>query len=185
MVNLSKKNKAVFFDRDGVLNHSNVRNGRPYAPTNLDQFSLIEDASKAVELVKSLGYLIIVVTNQPDVGRGILKRETLNAMHKILKEYIQIDDIYTCEHSESCPCYKPNPGMLHKAAEKWGINLGESYMVGDRWRDVGAGNSAGCQTIFIDYGYDEPLIYHPTKTVNNIAEACAWIGFESKSLLKR
>lgn len=174
-----KKNKAVFLDRDGVLNHSIVRNGRPYAPVKLEEFKLIEEAKEALKMLKSHKFLTIVVSNQPDVGRGIIKKTTLGSMHKILRENLEIDDLYTCECTHSCPFYKPNPGMLLKAAKKWGIDLTASYMVGDRWRDIDAGTSAGCQTVFIDYSYEETLRQRPTKIVNSVLDACEWICSKS------
>ena len=172
------KTKAVFFDRDGVLNHSEIKNGRPYAPLHSSDFRLIENAGSAVDGVKSLGFLIIVVTNQPDVGRGIIQRTELNTMHETLQQNIAIDDIFVCDCVKDCPCYKPKPGMLLDAAAKWDIDLRKSFIVGDRWRDVGAGNNAGCKTVFIDFGYQEKMPYKPTKIVENLQDACDWIKLE-------
>lgn len=167
---------AVFFDRDGVLNRSIVRDGRPYAPNSAEDFVIDSAAAEVVSRVKSAGYLAIVVTNQPDVKKGSLTRETMDEMHRRLKNAVALDDIYTCECLEddsSCDCYKPRPGMLLEAARKWNIDLSRSVIVGDRWRDVGAGKAAGCRTVFIDRGYKKDKAPDsPDIVVRNLMAAC-------------
>ena len=163
--------KAVFLDRDGVLNRSNVWDGRPFAPTELADFEILAGAPAAVARLKEAGFLTIVATNQKDVGRGLVALEVLEAMHARLRAAMPLDDIYVCSCVDDCPCYKPNPGMLLEAAEKWRIDLGRSYMVGDRWRDVEAGHRAGCRTLFLDLGYAEKLALAPDWTVADLGEA--------------
>ena len=167
--------RAVFVDRDGVLTRSLTRRGRPYAPRSLSEFEILTEAPDAVRALKDAGYLVIVVTNQKDVGTGLMGADVLAAMHERLREAVPVDDIFVCTCVDECRCYKPRPGMLLDAAERWGIDLGRSYMVGDRWRDVGAGRAAGCITFFIDRHYDEPLRDKPDHTVGDIAEAAELI----------
>jgi D-glycero-D-manno-heptose 1,7-bisphosphate phosphatase len=163
--------QAAFLDRDGVLNRAIVRGGRPYAPRTLAEFTILPEAAAAVRRLKAAGYLTIVVTNQKDVGAGLMSRETLDRMHDILSGSMPLDDIRVCTCVDECPCYKPNPGMLTEAAKDWNINLSASVMVGDRWRDVGAGKNAGCRTILIDRGYAERRPANPDMVASDLAEA--------------
>lgn len=165
----------MFLDRDGVLNRAFVRGGRPYAPRSLDEFEVLAEAPAAVRALKDAGYLAIVVTNQNDVKQGLVAADVLEAMHVRLRQAMPLDDIYVCLDANDSRCYKPAPGMLHDAAARWSIDLSRSYMVGDRWRDVGAGRAAGCITCFIDRHYDEPLRDRPDHTVGDVAEAAALI----------
>lgn len=170
---------AVFLDRDGVLTAPIVRAGRPYAPTSLEEFIVLADASSALYGLKQAGFVLIVVTNQPDVTRGLMSRETVDEMHELLRQALPIDDIFVCyclEEDANCSCYKPRPGMLLEAARKWGIELARSFIVGDRWRDVGAGHAAGCTTVFVDHGYasDRPPA-RPAAVVHSLQEACHFI----------
>lgn len=165
--------RAVFLDRDGVLNRSDIRNGRPYAPTSLEEFQLLTGVVEAVAQLRAAGFRLIVVTNQPDVATGKLSLTVLEQMHHQLRAWLPLDDIKICCHldTDGCTCRKPKPGMLLEAAREQGINLNQSFMVGDRWRDVSAGKAAGCQTIFIDYGYAEPLETPPDFVVTSLLEA--------------
>jgi D-glycero-D-manno-heptose 1,7-bisphosphate phosphatase len=163
--------RAAFLDRDGVLNRAIVRDGRPYAPRSLDDFVILPEAPAAVRRLKDAGYLIIVATNQKDVGEGLMARETLDAMHVRLGDALPVDDIRVCTCIDECPCYKPNPGMLLEAARDWNIDLSASVMIGDRWRDVGAGRNAGCRTVFIDRGYAESLRHTPDLVATDLADA--------------
>jgi D-glycero-D-manno-heptose 1,7-bisphosphate phosphatase len=169
--------RAVFLDRDGVLNCALVRDGRPYPPATLDEFEILPGVAEALRALDDAGFLLIVATNQPDVARGLQRREVVEAMHRRLLDELPLDDIKVCyETDESrCACYKPKPGMLLEAARELGIALASSYMVGDRWRDVGAGKAAGCFTIFIDRGYAEPLTDTPDAVCTNLPEAAAII----------
>lgn len=163
--------RAAFLDRDGVLNQAIVRDGRPYAPRNLEDFVILPEASAAVRRLKDAGYLIIVATNQKDVGEGLLAQATLDAMHIRLREAVPVDDIRVCTCVDECPCYKPNPGMLLDAARDWNIDLSASVMIGDRWRDIGAGHNAGCRTVFIERGYTEALRHAPDLVATDLADA--------------
>ncbi len=164
--------KAIFLDRDGVINRSLVRAGKPFAPVRLDDFEIIPGAAAALQQLRAAGFLNVVVTNQPDIATGKLQPDVLDAMHSRLLNELAIDAIGVCRHVETdgCACRKPKPGLLINAARDLGIDLEASYMVGDRWRDIAAGQSAGCQGFFIDYGYDEKRPQKPYVTVESLAE---------------
>ena len=165
--------RAVFLDRDGVINRSVVLDGKPYAPRSADDLEILEGVREALTSLRSAGFLNIVVTNQPDVAAGRLKTEIVEAMHQRLREALALDDIKVCYHrdADGCDCRKPKPGMLLQAAREFGIDLKRSFMVGDRWRDVAAGQSAGCANFFIDYGYREKHPEPPYIAVKSLADA--------------
>lgn len=170
--------RAVFLDRDGVINRSLVRDGKPYAPTQISEFELLPGVPAALSLLRQNGFLNIVVTNQPDISTGKQKREDLDALHARLQKELAIDAFKVCCHvdAESCACRKPKPGLLLEAAQEWGIDLGASYMVGDRWRDVAAGQHAGCKTcFFIDYGYAEKRPEQPFIVVKSLENSVQYI----------
>jgi D-glycero-D-manno-heptose 1,7-bisphosphate phosphatase len=164
---------AVFLDRDGVINANLERNGRPVAPTTLADFRILPGVEDAVHRLKAVGYLIVVVTNQPDVADGHTARDTVDAMHAFVRARLAVDDIKVCFHNDAarCACRKPKPGMILNAAAEHGIDLARSYLVGDRWRDVVAGRAAGCSTIFVDYGYKQDGPNFPDRVVKSLAEA--------------
>lgn len=171
-------NRAVFLDRDGVINANLERNGRPVAPTTLQEFRILPGVEDAVRQLKAAGFHIIVVTNQPDVPAGLTPHATVLAMHERIRQRMPIDDIRICFHldSDNCDCRKPKPGLLLAAAADHALDLGSSYIVGDRWRDIQAGRAAGCFTIFVDYGYRQDGAMHPDKIVCSLAEAAVFIG---------
>ena len=149
--------RAVFLDRDGVINRCEVRGGKPYAPRSLADFRLLPGVGDAVRSLKRAGLLVVVVTNQPDIGRGLVDPAEVAAMHDKLKRVLPIDDIKMCPHRQEagCACRKPKPGMLLEAARERRVDLKKCFLVGDRWSDVVAGQAVGCYTIFIDRGYRE------------------------------
>ncbi|MCW9034144.1 MAG: HAD family hydrolase [Rhodospirillales bacterium] len=173
--------KAVFLDRDGVLNSSNVREGKPYAPTCIEDFSLLPGVAEAVKALHENGYMTIVVTNQPDLTTGKVSADTVEAFHECLRAAMPIDDIIICPHlnEDNCSCRKPKPGMILQAAQKYRIDLTKSIVVGDRWRDIDAADAAGCVSYFIEYGYDEPLKQKPNFIVKDLAEAVHMILTEN------
>lgn len=148
---------AVFLDRDGVLNETEVRNGKPYAPRRLAEFRIYADALAALTLLKSNGFRLIVVTNQPDIGNGLVDPAVINAMHDLLRDALPVEEIMVCPHAQNdnCACRKPRPGMIMQAAEKLQLNLSDSWLIGDRWSDTGAAAAAGVRSVFIDRGYSE------------------------------
>jgi D-glycero-D-manno-heptose 1,7-bisphosphate phosphatase len=155
--------RAVFLDRDGVLNRAVLRNGRPYPPSTLEEFNILPDALEVVSMLRLRGFLIYVVTNQPDVGRGTQHRSVVESMHASLLRALPLHGIYVCYHDDSdqCQCRKPKPGLLLLAGAENNLCLQKSFIVGDRWRDIDCGHAAECTTILIDRGYDELLRKQP------------------------
>ena len=176
--------RAVFLDRDGVINRALARDSKPFAPRNLSEFEILPEVPAALEKLKAAGFLLIVATNQPDVGRGTLKQEIVEEIHAYLMSQLPVDRVEVCYHpgqgQSNCDCRKPRPGMLRNAADALKLDLPQSWMVGDRWRDVDCGHAAGCKTIFIDRGYAEELRQKPDFSAGNLAEAADIILRESK-----
>lgn len=148
---------AVFLDRDGVLNRSQVVDGKPYAPRRLSDFRLLPHTAAGVAALKAAGFHVVVVTNQPDIGNGLVAENIVTAMNDRLMKKLAVDEVLVCPHSQKagCLCRKPRPGLLLEAAHRRGIDLSRSYMVGDRVSDIVAGQMAGCYTIFVRRGYSE------------------------------
>ena len=169
--------RAVFLDRDGVLNRPIVRNGEPYPPSRVEDFELYDDVAAGCARLKAAEFLLVVITNQPDVGRGTQSRETVEAMHMKMQSALRsLDRIEICYHAgerygDPCDCRKPRPGMILRAAAELKIDLGSSYVIGDRWRDIDCARAAGCRAIFIERGYEESLRETPDFTVGNFNDA--------------
>jgi len=175
-VSLSKR--AVFLDRDGVLNQAIIKAGKPYPPQSLAELIIIEDAFAALTKLKATGFSLIVVTNQPDVARGKTSKDIVTAIHQAMMEKLPLDEIRVCYHDDAdqCQCRKPLPGLLLEAAKAHGIELSKSFMIGDRWRDVEAGQRAGCKTIWLNYDYSEQQPAKPADFVTEtLTEAVSWI----------
>ena len=170
-------NRAVFLDRDGVLTRIIVRDGKPYAPLQRGDMEVIAGVAGALERLRRAGWLLIVVTNQPEVARGRTTRAEVEAMHERLAADLGLEDFRVCYHDDvhRCPCRKPAPGMLYQAAVERDITLADSYMVGDRWRDVSAGHQAGCTTILVESGHTEDVPMDPDVRVPDLSSAAAWI----------
>jgi len=168
---------AVFLDRDGVLNEVIVRNGKPYPPHDLSELVITSDAPGALELLRREGFLLIVVTNQPDVARSTVSRANIDKINAQLSAILPLDAIEVCEHDDQaqCDCRKPKPGMILRAREKFCVDLAGSFMVGDRWRDIEAGRRAGCRTVLIGDGYGEAFPYVPAIKLASLSEAASWI----------
>ncbi|MCP5113572.1 MAG: HAD family hydrolase [bacterium] len=170
--------RVVFLDRDGVLNQPIIRDGKPHPPAGVADVRLVPAVADSLNRLKQAGYLLIVVTNQPDVARGARTAASVEEIHEHLRKTLPLDDIRVCYHDDAdvCDCRKPKPGMLLDAAAKHGINLRESFLIGDRWRDIDAGAAAGCRTILINYSYRERQPEtEPDATVDSLAEAVRWI----------
>lgn len=164
--------RAAFLDRDGVLNHSVMREGIARAPYTLSEFRLMPGVPEGIGQLKENGFLIIVVTNQPDVARGWVDRRSVEEVNLRLKELISYDDLKVCFHTEkdNCDCRKPRPGMILESAAQWNVDLTASFMVGDRYSDIEAGRSAGCRTILLGPGDDRPSV-EPDFRAKNFLEA--------------
>jgi D-glycero-D-manno-heptose 1,7-bisphosphate phosphatase len=171
-------NRAIFLDRDGVLNRPLIKEGKPYPPRSLAEAEILPGVAEALADLKRAGFLTIVVTNQPDVARGTTRRETVQEIDAFLASRLPLDEVMVCYHDDrdGCECRKPAPGLLVAAAKRHGIDLARSYLVGDRWRDIEAGQRAGCVTILLDYGYAErgPSA-PPHATCRSLLDASRWI----------
>jgi D-glycero-D-manno-heptose 1,7-bisphosphate phosphatase len=166
--------RAVFLDRDGVINRATVQNGKPYPPARPSELEILPGVREALCRLQAADFRLIVVTNQPDVARGTQSRETVEAMHEMLRKAgLPITAFYVCYHDgpANCDCRKPRPGLLLSAALDHLLDLKGSYIVGDRWRDIEAGQRAGCRAFFVDYAYDEPQPQPPFVGVTSLAEA--------------
>lgn len=163
----------MFLDRDGVINRAVVRNGKPYPPATLDDFAFLPGAEETMRALRAAGFLVIVVTNQPDVATGVQSQDVVEKMHVALLAGGLCDDVKACFHvdADGCHCRKPKPGMLLDAARERNIDLANSFLVGDRWRDIEAAHAAGCRSFFIDYRYDEKRPAPPYTAVESLADA--------------
>ena len=158
-----------------MINRALERDGKPYPPASLEEFEILPDVAAACAKLKAAGFLLVVATNQPDVGRGTLPQAVVDKIHACLAARLPIDRVEACFHPgqglSDCDCRKPKPGMLRRAARELGIDLAQSWMVGDRWRDVDCGHAAGCKTVFIDRGYAEELRQKPDFSARHLGEA--------------
>jgi len=165
--------RAVFLDRDGVINRALVVDGLPFPPKRLPELEILSGVVESIAMLRAAKLEIVVVTNQPDVARGTTTQEFVETVHLELESKLGIQNFYSCFHDnhDYCQCRKPRGGLLRRAAQELGIDLSSSYMVGDRWRDIGAGQSVGCRCYFIDYAYSEPPPQMPFIRVSSLTEA--------------
>lgn len=168
---------AVFLDRDGVINRPVLRRGRPHPPASLGELEIYPDAATSLDRLEAAGFILVVVTNQPDVARGTQRREVVHDINRELCGQLPVAAVYVCFHDDAdeCGCRKPAPGLLFEAAHDLGLDLSRSFMVGDRWRDVEAGRRAGCRTVYIDRNYSEPAPELPDVVTTGLTEAVSWI----------
>ncbi len=171
--------KAIFLDRDGVLNNAVLINGKPHPPSNLSEVIIPEGVQEALFRLKSMGFLLIGATNQPDVARGVTKQNIVETINEDLTKKLKLDDMRVCYHDDAdkCECRKPRPGLILAAAKDYNIDLTKSYMIGDRWKDIEAGKNAGIKTIWLKNNYLEPK---PPRSPDLIAasmlDAYEWIN---------
>jgi len=172
--------RAVFLDRDGVINRAIVRDGKPYPPQNLNELEVFPGMLEDLERLHSAGFMLIVVTNQPDVARGTQCREMVEIINAAIKSQLPIDEFFVCYHDDAdhCHCRKPKPGALQQSAEKYSLNLKDCFMIGDRWSDIEAGRSVGCKTILIDCQYNETKNVNPDYRIENFRQAVELILME-------
>jgi len=172
------KRKAVFLDRDGVLIQPIIQNNLPYSAKTIKEINFIQGVKETINEFKKLDYLPVVITNQPEVARGTLQINNLNSMNSYIMQYLKIENLYVCIHDEldGCDCRKPNPGMLLRASNELQINLKESILVGDRWKDIECGQNVGCKCYFINYGYNEKHPQKPYTIIKSLGEILEFIG---------
>lgn len=149
--------RAVFLDRDGVVNAVVFRNGKPASPRTLEELVFEPGVEEAVRRLKAAGFKVFLCTNQPDVARGLMSAEVLEAMHEKVRARLPLDDLRACTHDNhhECDCRKPKPGMLTSLAAKHGVDLSRSYFVGDSHKDMDAGRAAGVVTVLLRRGYNQ------------------------------
>ena len=172
---MSKIN-AIFLDRDGVLIKAPLSKDRkPISIKKVDQITFIYGIKKFCKMFKKK-YLLIIITNQPEYIRKKNSKRNIETINNYVKNKLNIDDIFTCySDDEKNINRKPNPGMIFQAKKKYNINLKKSYFIGDRWRDVDAGNKSGCKTIFINRDYNENLNTKPNFITKKISEIYRYI----------
>ena len=165
--------KAVFLDRDGVINKAFIKNGLPESPNSLSELEILPGVKESISRLKKLNFICLVVTNQPDVQRGKIKKNTIIKMNNFLKKKIELDDIFVCYHDDqdNCNCRKPKPGLLLQARKKWNVDFKKSFMIGDRWKDMQAGEKVGCKTIFLDYKYKDIKPKNPDFVTDTLLNA--------------
>jgi D-glycero-D-manno-heptose 1,7-bisphosphate phosphatase len=168
---------AVFLDRDGVLNEVELHNGTPHPPARVAQLRLLPGVVEACHRLRDLGFVLVVVTNQPDISRGKQTRDEVDRMHDVLRGRLPLDEIVVCAHDDAddCPCRKPRPGMILDAAARLDLDLAESVCVGDRWRDVESAKRAGVMAIFVDRGYGERRPTNADAIVASLPDAVGFI----------
>jgi D-sedoheptulose 7-phosphate isomerase len=150
-------NRAIFLDRDGVINQVVLKNGKPFSPRTMEEFVFCEGIKAFLTESRKAGFLNIVFTNQPDIERGLVDSNVVEKMHDFIKQNLPVDNVLMCPHddADNCLCRKPKPGMLTDAARKWNIDLNASFVIGDQWKDIEAGKKAGCTTILLDCLYNK------------------------------
>jgi D-glycero-D-manno-heptose 1,7-bisphosphate phosphatase len=165
--------KAVFLDRDGVLCQAVVLDGKPYPPKDAESAVITLEAKELLTQLKAQGFLLIVVTNQPDVSRGSRTKDNVLAINQKLADQLPIDDFKICfhDHNDHCACRKPKPGLILEAVKEREIDLSQSWLIGDRASDIEAGRAAGCRTIFLDFEYTEPKPARPDFVYKNLKDA--------------
>ena len=157
MVIRSLDKKGVFLDRDGVINRAILVNGLPKSPKSVGEIEILDGVVEAVKAIKTLKLIPVVITNQPDVARNITSQNQANQINYQIGLATGIEHFYTCFHDDNdkCNCRKPAPGLIYQAVNDLSLDIQKSYLVGDRWKDISAGQAAGCKTFFIDYGYPD------------------------------
>jgi len=168
---------AVFLDRDGVINRTFTRDGVSVPPPTVEEFAFLPGVVEACQRLHSAGFPLVVVTNQPDVARGMTTRERVEELHAIVRQNLPILDVMVCCHdnADNCDCRKPKPGMLLQSAQRWNLDLARSFMVGDRHSDVLAGQAAGCRTILVVTPFSKADRCQPDHCAADLAAAVEWI----------
>ncbi len=169
--------KAVFLDRDGVINRVFVRDGVTHPPAHPGEFELLPGVADAARRLHDAGFVLVVVTNQPDVARGKQTAAGVEALNDRVRAQLPVRDVLTCFHdtADGCACRKPKPGLVLEAARRWHLDLSRSFLVGDRWSDVAAGQAAGCRAVLVETPYSGRERCRPDHRVADLAAAADWI----------
>lgn len=167
--------KAIFLDRDGVLNELIYRNNGLFSPRKLSDFKISVDSPEFTRFTSSIGYLNIVISNQPDISRGLLKENILNEMTNLLKSNLSLNDVFYCVHDDQdrCDCRKPLAGLIFEAVKKWDINISESYFIGDSWKDIEAAKNANVSFFLLDRSYNKS--FHCDSRVSGLKDIYKYI----------
>jgi D-glycero-D-manno-heptose 1,7-bisphosphate phosphatase len=175
-----EKRRAFFLDRDGVLIKTKVIGGKPYAVHSEDDFKILPDVKKSFNILKKNNYLTIVITNQPDVGNNLVSKDKVVKINGLLSNSLDIDALFACYHSQyqNCECRKPKIFFFEKSIKKFNIDIENSYMIGDRYSDIEAGNTAGCKTIFIDKNYSEKKPINQNFNAESLYDAVKKLGLK-------
>ena len=165
--------KGAFLDRDGVINRSILVDGVPKPPVSIREVEILDGVVEAIEKLKENNFVPVVITNQPDVARGLTTRSEVDSINAFIGGKTGIEYFYTCFHDDDdqCSCRKPAPGLIFRSAKELNLDISNSFMIGDRWRDISAGQAAGCASFFIDYSYSEKSPETPFTTVYSLLEA--------------
>ena len=171
-----KKRPAIFLDRDGVINKSLIKNGKPKAPLLLKDFEFINGVKKSIiELSKK--FVLVIITNQPDIKKGKLKNSTLIKMNNKIINQLKIKNIYVCPHDDDdmCKCRKPKNGLIESAIKRHNIDRTKSFLIGDRKKDIEAGIKSKLKTIYIKSNYNESKPKNFDYTCNNLLQSLKYI----------
>lgn len=174
---MNSQARAVFFDRDGVLNNVILKNGKPHPPASIAELELAAGAAVALNKLVMQDYRLIGITNQPDVARGTTTKTIVDEINQAIMQQLPLDEILVCFHDDKddCECRKPKPGLLFQAAKAYDIDLSKSFMIGDRWKDIDAGIAANCKTIWIKTDYKEKQPATMDFVANNLVAAVDWV----------
>lgn len=168
--------KALFLDVDGVINEAIIENGKPVAPTTLAELKIPAEVKPSLDRASNAGFILICVTNKPDVVEGRMSQQDVDQIFEKLYKSLPITEIYAC-YDRQAPCFKPQPGMLNEAADKYDIDFSKSFLIGDRHTDIEAGQAVGCKTIWIDRNYATEQVPNPPAdfTSDSLSQAIDWI----------
>ena len=172
MVN-HKKFKGAFLDRDGVINATHFRENLPVPPAKIEDLRILPGVVEAIEILISTDFIPVVVTNQPDIGRGKVSVEIVNQINEEIRRITRINHFYVCIHDDfaNCDCRKPKPGLIVRAMSELELDPQSSFLVGDRWKDIAAGQAIGIKSYFIDNSYSEKTPLPPFTRVKSLLEA--------------
>jgi len=164
---------AIFLDRDGVLNGIVWREGKAASPRSVAELAIEPEAAATLAALKAAGFLLLVVTNQPDVRRGLMSDATLDAIHARLAQALPVDDIFACRHDNAdlCACRKPRPGMVLDLAARHGVDLTCSWLVGDQDRDIQCGQAAGVRTVLLARPYNSGTESGADHVIDTLSQA--------------